>query len=64
MRRPTLNQKQITCPYCGKKDQSGVDPAAINESQPVICDDCGKEFEITINWSYTFSTFQIDEKDS
>lgn len=51
--------KYIACPHCYEKYDDNGNPN-MNEGAVWICDNCKKEFEIDVKYSYTYSTRKFD----
>lgn len=54
----TQFQDNAVCPFCGFKDGDSFE---YNESDTMgICPACGKSFELTVEYSVTYSTIKPD----
>lgn len=51
------SERAVICPYCG---HAIIDTCDYHEAMEIECDECGKEYELDIEWSPTFSTRKSD----
>jgi transcription elongation factor Elf1 len=51
-------EKEVTCPWCGHKQ----DECHEYEDGEEECEDCGRNFDLTINEMVTYSTTKIGPK--
>lgn len=56
----------IVCPYCGYQHQDMYDYPFVKwndgEEKGIDCAECGKDFDVTINVSYSFCTYEKEPK--
>lgn len=54
----SYNEDIIICPYCGYEN----DESDLHETTDIYCGDCGKEFHLEVEWSASYSTSKIEDK--
>jgi hypothetical protein len=54
----SYNEDIIICPYCGYEN----DDCEMNETTDTYCDECGKKFHLEVEWSASYSTNKIEDK--
>ena len=57
-----LETENVVCPHCGAFDANSDDgsPSTFDGIE-IKCETCGKKFDVFVKYSYTYSTYKIDE---
>ena len=59
----TDHQDDVTCPYCGHKDDCSYELFTVPDDgdvEKVCCDECGKDYLAKIHVKFTYSTEKFD----